>query len=460
MNRRFKIPAVLALMVVGFLAPASPASATTFAGEAPSGPSVLLFSKDPFTDADEEDVSIRNALISVSSTVTVFDGGNGSATAWQTALSGKTILVFPEVDGGNTYWAASNTAVLTAEAKTYIKDWVSAGKTIIGTGSYSHRQAITDLTGVSFTSVVTANLPNTGDTWEKQVTNPNLPATVPKANYTGGIKPYSTLSTAQKAVMEVVYYDSAEDNAAVINFRVGSGFYVYNAYDWYPDSGDISSGRRAAWNATLQFAATGQITGQAAAPTSAPPSVPPAPRVPRFDAFASGPVVAMPGQDLVLAGARLNCTTQVQINDRSTSFSHSFLATGQESMTIRIPSTLGPGRHKLAMDSCDGNVVYENIIFVPKPPVVFEAVTTNSFDRMFVTAKLQSFVLKHYSDYNSVECVVNSTAKSLEKSAAQFLESSCKLASMSLAQKKGYTTEKRSTHKPANIWIRVTLTNK
>lgn len=446
---------------MSLLGPISPASATTYTGEDTSGPEVLLFSKDNYTDSDQEDTDIRNALLSVSKTVTVFDGGDGSSSAWETALTGKTVLVFPEVDA-TTYWTAVDTPVLSAGAKTYIKNWLSSGKTLIGTGSYSHLRAISDLTDVNFVGTTTQTIAadtSGGRSWARQTSNTSIPASVPTANFTGGIANYSALSSAQKAVMELVYYDSGSDNAGVVNFKVGTGYYIYNAYDWYPSASDRTSGRKATWDQTLQFAATGQISGQVAAST-APPSVPPAPKLPRIDDFASGPVVATPGKDLVLTGARLNCTSQVQINGTTTTHSHSFLPSGLESLSIGIPANLSPGRHMLQMNSCDGNVVFQNLLFVPKPPVVFEAVTTNSFDRMFVTAKLQSFVLQHYSDYNSVECIVNSTAKPLEKSAAQFLESSCKLASMSLAQKKGYTTEKRSTHKPANIWIRVTLTNK
>jgi hypothetical protein len=264
MNKRSLGALALLAIYFSLIVPGA-AYATTYAGSDSSGPEVLVFSKDDYTDEDQEDTDIRNALLPISNNVTVFDGGDGTDTAWTAALVGIDVLVLPEVD--NTFfWTAVDTPVLNAAAKTYIKSWASAGKLIIGTGSYSHFQAITDLTGVDFSS--TQDRKPSDPSWVLQISNDALPASVPLGNRTSGIDNYTALSDAQKAVMELVYYDSVEDNAAVVNFKVGSGYYIYNAYDWYPDPGDDFSGARAQWNATLRFAASGEFTEEASSPPS------------------------------------------------------------------------------------------------------------------------------------------------------------------------------------------------
>ena len=383
-----------------------------------------------------------------------------------TQLNSSKFFFVPDMETG---FNPDSSSDFPSSAVTDFQTWLTDGGVLVMTGTNGDRD-------IKFINKITS--------WGLADASPLSPASRNDTNAAGTpfgeatlagvtLTPHSATDAVNKntapssAAFTTMWGTDAQAAVAVMTY--GRGKIIYLAWDFY-DSGyteatpEVACGQtNDPWvtkvvPAALKYAT--QLADQVAASRNVPASVPPAPKLPRFDAFASGPVVATPGKELVLTGARLNCTSQVQINGTTTTHSHSFLPSGLESLSIGIPANLSPGRHMLQMDSCDGNVVYENLIFVPKPPVVFEAVTTNSFDRMFVTAKLQSFVLKHYSDYNSVECIVNSTAKSLEKSAAQFLESSCKLASMSLAQKKGYTTEKRSTHKPANIWIRVTLTNK
>ena len=366
-SKNFKKGAGALTLVASLLLPLQmplAASATEYAGSDSSGPNVLLFTNDTFTDVDEEDLDIRNALIPISSKVTTFDGGDGSATAWTTALSGIDALIFPEVSG-STYWDSNDTAVLTAAAKTYIKSWVSAGKLIIGTGSYSHLQAITDLTGLDFTGLGNSGL--SGDAvWDLQISSSTLPATVPNANYAGGIEDYSTLSTEQKAAAELVYYNSAQDNAAVVNFKVGTGYYIYNAYDWYPDSGDVTSGARAAWNQTLQFAAAGEFTASE-------------PAVPVYN----GPVVSAPagltasslGGSLVFSGMNLTQVASASVDGIPLTIS----SATNGSITLELPTLTAGVKDIKFVNTAGGSYIVQQAFEVFTEVAKAEKVNAGSF---------------------------------------------------------------------------------
>lgn len=225
----------------------------------PSGPVVLEFSNSLCTDPAEEDADIKVALEVISASVTLFDGGDGSLTAWTTALTGVDVLVIPEGDFFDCAGAVS------ADAQAYIKTWVQSGKTVLGTGSYEHLDFVNYMSGIDYSGVWSDNSLSNEilNPWTRQVSSTILPATVPNADYAGGLLNYSTYSAAQKAIMTPIYYSAGEDNLGVVQFRFGSGDFLYYAYDWYPSPADVSSGARAAWDQALQFGATGQITRDA-----------------------------------------------------------------------------------------------------------------------------------------------------------------------------------------------------
>lgn len=275
----------------------------------PSGPVVLEFSNGGCTDPAEEDTDIRDALLPISASVTLFDGGAGDAAAWSAALTGVDVLVLPE--GCN-----FGTSYIDASAEAVIKAWVESGKTVVGTGSYTHAAFINYMTGLDYTSEFDDNdwLNLEPYTWDLQLIGSSLPATVPNGNYTGGLVNYSAWSADKKAFVTPVYYSEAEDNLGVAFFSFGSGYYIYNAYDWYPDEDDILNGVREAWNATLQLAVSGQITpgpGPEPGPEPGPQPAPapaPQPELARTGSSDSFPIlfgIVAAGSGLVLLlGAR------------------------------------------------------------------------------------------------------------------------------------------------------------
>lgn len=218
----------------------------------PSGPVVLEFSNGNCTDPSQEDADIKTSLEVISASVTLFDGGAGNAAAWTAALDGIDVLVFPE--GCN-----FNTAAIDSSAAAVIKTWIESGHIVVGTGSYDHADFVNYMTGLDYTSAFNDNNSTQG-TWELQTDNPDLPASVPNADYAGGLYDYSLWSAQLRSFVTPVYYDEVNDNLAVAYFTFGDGYYIYNAYDWYPSQADVTSGARAAWDATLQFAASGAIS--------------------------------------------------------------------------------------------------------------------------------------------------------------------------------------------------------
>ena len=187
--------------------------------------------------------------------------------------------------------------------------------------------------------------------------------------------------------------------------------------------------------------------------------VPPSPKVPAFNQFANGPLLVTAGVAATLTGNRLGCTTEIQINDVATTFTRSYLGDGTQQLNIAIPANLQPGRHKMSMDSCGGQVEFSNLLVVPKAPAVFEMVTRNSIERGLALARLHGFLLMNMNDYNSVECIVNVKARNLQTAAKQLLADACNRA-VGLLRATSSTSELRNTHLPTNIWIRVTLSNK
>lgn len=346
---------ILALMMSSLMPVASQAALVVNTGADSSGPDVLVYSNDLYTDEDQEDLDITNALLSISKTVSVFDGGDGSRSAWEGALSGIDVLVIPE---GSPWRAGDTVEGFDSQAKAYVLDWVRAGRTVIGTGSYTHLQMITDWTGVNFLSV--GNAP-AASSWSLSVARAGLPATIPNANYAGGITNYNDLTQPQKDAMEIIYFDpdynSGKGNVGVASFAIGSGFYIYNAYDWYPGGVELTNGVRAAWNQTLQFGATGQITGVST--TGAAEPVVQAPSIYDGPLFESGPVQVKLGDNAVYLGQRLNQITSVELEGTKLSFS----ATAN-SISVTIPANSKVGKFDLVFNSPNGKLTFIGAVVI------------------------------------------------------------------------------------------------
>lgn len=257
--------AVLAFFVISsaVLFSASPAHALD-----PQGPSVLVFANSNCTNASASDIT--NTITTIASSVTVFDGGNGTGSAWQTALAGIDVLVFPEAEttAGNvcTLFSAPH---IDSSAQQVIKAWVESGKIIVGTGSYTHTSLVNYLSGLNFNSEF-SNVSSVSN-WLRVSGDSSLPASVPLENVTLGLVGFNLWSTEKKSLVTPVYYRETitvnnvvypENNVGVGYFTFGSGYYIYNAWDWFKAQSPSSQQLQdyATWDATLKFAVKGQIS--------------------------------------------------------------------------------------------------------------------------------------------------------------------------------------------------------
>jgi hypothetical protein len=302
------IAAALLVAPLAALAPQAPAQAA-------AERTILVLSKDPYTDSDEEDAEITAALRAEfgAGNVTVTDGGNASALTWSVLLTGVDTLVIPEQNSGLTIWQSGRTEALrdsgaetwpiTDEAMSVIRAWAEVGGVIMGTGSYSHRDIIQYLTGQTY-SVWWDDYPGNyvrgpwdaeWQTWDygwfsRMVDDTSIPERLPGADWTGGMTiAYANSASpandqawtpAERATVTVVYgYDGPYyggpatetiEQIGVGVFAVGQGSYIYYAYDWFPNSLDRDRAKSDPthtewWNLALVLGAGGQISAAAAA---------------------------------------------------------------------------------------------------------------------------------------------------------------------------------------------------
>ena len=133
-------------------------------------------------------------------------------------------------------------------------------------------------------------------------------------------------------------------------------------------------------------------------------------KVPTIQQFELGYMVITPGTNAVINGARLDCTTRIWINDVATTFTQKVLADGTYELSFAVPSSLSAGLHKVTMDSCGGIVVFENTLLVSKPRQVFTTTYDSSPEIWTNLVAMRAFVNQHRNDFNSVECVAQTSS--------------------------------------------------
>ncbi len=243
---------------------------------------------------------------------------------------------------------------------------------------------------------------------------------------------YETVLSSTRPFGAVVAYLKFNDNAgATCSGNLCWNLYGSSTNNWIPGQG-----------------ATG--TTQAA----------PSPKIPSITEFDSGYLLVSPGKSIVLTGTRLNCTTSVLINNQTAAVSYKTLLDGKGQLTIQTPSNLAPGRHKLTMDTCGGQVVYENLLMVSRPDASFELNLRSGADRALALVSIRSFVGEHRNDFNTVECMAAASNARQKMHAAQLLERVCKRALGILASPKGHSTSLTSENQEDSIKVKITLTNR
>ena len=195
--------------------------------------------------------------------LTAFDGADGSAAAWATALTGAELLVMPEQESANFFDAGGHPWVSDA-ALQVIKTWVEAGNFLLLAGTESY---IDD-------GVYHGNAPLIGALTCLAVTNDELftfggdDEFTPAVPLTGAPDPLpwrdgtyafvrDVWSAPLSAIATPVYVgESTVGGGQVLNtvgaatFGVGNGAVIYLAYDWFEDTSDE-------WYNVLQLAVSG-----------------------------------------------------------------------------------------------------------------------------------------------------------------------------------------------------------
>lgn len=330
MSPKRRLRASSGFLVLLLVSPLLAAQAPAVAQLAPDR-TILVLSKDPYTDSDEEDTEITAALVAEfgAGNVTVTDGGDATGATWTGLLAGVDTLVIPE-QHGPIIWTTGRTEALrvsgmqswpiTDEAMAVIRTWAEAGGVVMGTGSYTHQAIVEHLTRRTF-SVSWNNNDYPGNyvrgpwdaawsEWDygwfsRLVGGATLPDRLPGADWTGGLpiayadsaNPGSdeAWTTADRAGLTIVYgyqgaYYGNPDTATIEQmgvgvFAVGSGSYIYYAYDWFPSEDDRDTSiadptHTAWWNLALVLGAGGQISDAADGggdPDPGPDSSPEAP---------------------------------------------------------------------------------------------------------------------------------------------------------------------------------------
>lgn len=250
--------AALALVTVPLLTAtsASAATATTH--------NTVFFSNGAFTDPAEEDATMIGALSDAGIPVTVFDGGDGSASAWIAALAGNGVLVIPE--SSTSVYEPGGTSAMSDAAAAAVLAFVTAGGTLI-LGANDNSTLLSYLTGLNYASVWSKG--GSGGPWDLQIVNPDLPAQV---TYSDGTYPVVNFNLWSVDLLDGVlplYVGDGGNELASGVFPVGVGAVLTLAYDWYPgeDESDISG--RDLWNQVLVQGAVGVPGVAPAAPALA-----------------------------------------------------------------------------------------------------------------------------------------------------------------------------------------------
>ena len=281
-----------AAAVIGAIALIGAIAAPMTASAAP-GDDVLVFSNPNVVDTSAgvdggEYEWISAAITAAGFDVVPFDGGDGSALAWTTALTDIEVFVLPEQETGYFNDPLSPPAWLSEAAKDALVDWIRAGGAMLQSSACDGAAVtvLSEAVGVDYSDVVDCSSNVSAPRW---ISDASLPAALPYADGTYGID-LTAMSESQLAPLSVWYAGSyldectgaLQESLAAGVFAAGSGRVAFEAWDYYNDD----SAGQADWNAVL----ASLIDGNAAASTWAPADqpAPPAPKPPVTATTAAG----------------------------------------------------------------------------------------------------------------------------------------------------------------------------
>ena len=267
--------------------------ATPLSASAAPGDDILVFSNPNVVDTTAgvdggEYEWLSAALTAGGYDVVPFDGGDGSDTAWTTALTDIEVFVLPEQEVGDFYNPAAPPAWLSESAKDALVAWVRAGGVMLQSSACDPVEVsvMSEAVGVDYANVVDCSAADPAPRWIDDAT---LPAQLDNANGTYGFS-LTDMSDEQLAPLTVWYAGSEPDSCtgalseslAVGVFAAGSGRVAFEGWDYYNDTNND----QVSWNQVL----AALIDGNPAASTwqAAAPPAPGAPKTPVTGTAPSG----------------------------------------------------------------------------------------------------------------------------------------------------------------------------
>jgi len=197
-------------------------------------PTIVVFSNDDLTDVDQEDATLIEDLELTGALVETFDGGDGSAAAWEAALDGADVLVLPEGSAEMYDATPADTDYLTVDAHDVLFDWVSAGGYVIVSDiSDETDDLLSFLTGEDFVS----GWSSVGaSSYDSQIAELFVPTVLYDANATNAFD-ISALAPDTQDIITPWY--TADDAVAAAGIDgVGTGTVAFFGWDWFPDEAE------------------------------------------------------------------------------------------------------------------------------------------------------------------------------------------------------------------------------
>ncbi len=216
---------------------------------------VAFFNNPAFVDAAQEGLNLRTTLVSGGHTVSDI---TGSALAdFNTGLSGKTILVIPELQNGDL------AAALDAPTRAAIANFVNAGGTVQVHGGTTPNDVnfLNGVFGYSITTNGYASAPST-----KTAAAAGTPFASGPASLTSNSATTQVAAAALPAGAKSIYSPDGGTNSVMFTVANGTGQVIFMGWDWFgaPPQGAADGG----WLTLASLVSTASATPGGVTPAS------------------------------------------------------------------------------------------------------------------------------------------------------------------------------------------------
>lgn len=237
------------------------AALITFSAFSVQAANVAFFNNPAFVDVAQEGLNLRTTLVSGGHTVSDI---TGSALAdFNTGLSGKTILVIPELQNGDL------AAALDAPTRAAIANFVSAGGTVQVHGGTTPND-VNFLNGVFGYTIATNNYASGPST--KTADAAGTPFASGPASLTSNSATTQVAAAALPAGAKSIYSPDGGTNSVMFTVPNGTGQVIFMGWDWFgaPPQATADGG----WLALASLVSTASATPGGVTPVASTASIP------------------------------------------------------------------------------------------------------------------------------------------------------------------------------------------